>query len=186
MKNAIINQRIVSGFIFLICLTILSLVVSCEKENSTTQKVETFIPAEVQAILDKGEYTVHSLEIPEEQIIYALEIDGQTEPVALCTSAGYQTGNVNGGTFYSRAFPCDDEAAKSAAIQDLLDQMGFSPSLCTGDCSGNKKCKPKTLRSPDSDDVDLELVESEEGCFYKATVQDGGGSAKLKADCNCI
>lgn len=108
------------------------------------------------------------------------------EKAATCTSNGgiNQTG-LPTGTYTSPTFPCGDSGAKSRAIQNLLQQMGYTQTLCSGTCTTGV-CKPISLTSGLHDNVDLVLNNDGQGtCWYVATVKPPG-TGYFNATCDCI
>ncbi len=103
-----------------------------------------------------------------------------------CASNGaINQGGLTPGIYYSPTFPCNDTAAKNQAIQNLLTQIHYTQTLCSGTCSTGS-CKAIGLTSGTKDDVELTLNNNGAGsCSYTATVG-AGGVGYFRGKCGCV
>jgi hypothetical protein len=110
----------------------------------------------------------------------------RTFKTAACASnGGINQGGLPTGTYVSTQFPCDDTSKKNGAIQNLLGQLGYTQTLCSGTCTKGS-CKATTLSSGTNDNVDLSLQNDGSGtCWYVATVTPPG-TGYFFSDCGCV
>lgn len=105
-----------------------------------------------------------------------------------CSSKGPQKIKVEAGDYFSPTFKCDDSVAKANALRAFLDDLGTSLDVfCIGSCPGKKdRCEPYSLGSNIRDDMELKLIENDNGtCVYWAEVT-GDGKTILRVECECI
>lgn len=110
---------------------------------------------------------------------------GMAKAGTCASNGGINQGGLTPGIYNSPTFPCNDAAARSQAIQNLLAQMGYTQTLCSGTCSTGT-CKTIGLTSGLQDNVDLRLNDNGAGsCSYTATVK-AGGVGYFRGRCGCV